>query len=337
MSNIQFAFLLYILILNSTITLFKHTFYDITTTNRLTNNKICLIIVDGLRLDAINNMPYIQNLIKTNEAKFSISIADNPTISRSGYMRILTGCPTDISGISSNSQHLPSPILGVPQLAVQYNIKTALCGYYWIYELFPFAFYFKRIYFIRDGTTFKNAYSIIDEYEPDFLIVHPMSVDNIGHSYGGSSIFYFKEACNIDNSIKALCNKLQKHNYNIIITSDHGHQNYGGHTNYEPNTFLTPFILISNNLNINPPLYIKQIDIAPTLCDLLGIPKTLYMTGNSLINNKDIIYLRRLHIYDFNRSFDYNLNLSILITNIILLIHLIVYYYIICLIKKLIK
>jgi len=337
MNNIKFAFLLYILILNSTITLFKYSFYDITTKSKLTHNKLCLIIVDGLRLDGINNMKYLKKLIETNSAKFSISIAEKPTISRSGYMRILTGCPSDISGITHNSQHIPTPILGIPDLAIKSKLQTALCGYYWIYELFPFTFHFKRIYFIRDGTTFQNALTIINEYTPDFLIVHPMSIDNVGHAFGGSSMYYFKEASKIDDSISILCNELQKYNYSIIITSDHGHQNYGGHTNYEPNTYMTPFILIDNNLNINTPLYIKQIDIAPTMCDLLGIPKTIYMTGNSLVNNSDIIQLRKLHIYDVNKSFDYNLNISILFTNILLLLHLVLYFNIICLIKKLIK
>ncbi|WDC83657.1 hypothetical protein PL321_13760 [Caloramator sp. mosi_1] len=189
-NNIKLTLLLYILIINSTISLFKYTFYDITSNSKPTNKKVCLIIVDGLRLDAISNMPFVEGLIKNNNAQFTVSISDKPTLSRAGYMRILTGAPTNISGISSNNQHMPSPILSVSDLAIKQNLKTALCGYFWIDELFPFTFYYKRTYFIRDGTTFQDAIYLIKSYRPDFLIVHPMSVDNSGHSYGGNSIQY---------------------------------------------------------------------------------------------------------------------------------------------------
>ncbi|WP_443110793.1 hypothetical protein [Caloramator sp. mosi_1] len=117
------------------------------------------------------------------------------------------------------------------------------------------------------------------------------------------------------------------------MTSDHGHQNFGGHTNYEENTFLTPFIFISNNTKLKLPKYIKQIDIAPTLCDLLGIPKTIYMTGNSLIENDNIFPIRKAHIINPMLSFEYNLNLSLFITNILLTVQLIIYFYFIHLLK----
>ncbi|WP_027308059.1 alkaline phosphatase family protein [Caloramator sp. ALD01] len=324
---IKLTLLLYILILNSTISLFKFTFYDITTNSKPTNKKVCLIIVDGLRLDAINNMPFIQNLIKNNDAKFAISVSDKPTISRAGYMRILTGAPTDISGISSNNQHIPSPVLSISDLAIKHNLKTALCGYFWIDELFPFSFHYKKTYFIRDGTTFIDAVSIVNSFKPDFLIVHPMSVDNAGHSFGGSSMQYKNTASKIDLEIYKLYKQLSKYNYDIIITSDHGHQDFGGHTKYEENTFLTPFVFISKNTNIKLTKSINQIDIAPTLCDLLGIPKTLYMTGNSLLDNQNITTIRNAHILNPNLPFEYNLNFSLFITNILLTIHLIIYFY----------
>ncbi|GIW49062.1 MAG: hypothetical protein KatS3mg079_538 [Caloramator sp.] len=324
---IKLTLLLYILILNSTISLFKFAFYDITTNSKPTNKKVCLIIVDGLRLDAINNMPFIQNLIKNNDAEFTISISDKPTLSRAGYMRILTGVPTYINGISSNNQHIPSPVFSVSDLAIRQRLKTALCGYFWIDELFPFTFNYKKTYFIRDGTTFIDAVSFVNNYKPDFLIVHPMSVDNAGHSFGGSSMQYKNTANKIDLEINNLYKELNKYNYDIIITSDHGHQNFGGHTNFEENTFLTPFVFISKNTNIKLPKTINQIDIAPTLCDLLGIPKTLYMTGNSLLDNENIISLRNVHIINPNLPFEYNLNLSLFITNILLTFHLIIYFY----------
>ncbi|MCX7695130.1 MAG: alkaline phosphatase family protein [Caloramator sp.] len=335
MSNyIKLTLILYILILNSTISLFKYTFYDITTKSKPSNKKVCLIIVDGLRVDALNNMPFIHNLIENNNAQFTISIADKPTLSRAGYMRILTGAPTHISGISSNNQHIPSPILSASDLAISQKLKTALCGYFWIDELFPFSFYYKKTYFIRDGTTFNDAISVVNSFNPNFLIVHPMSVDNAGHSFGGNSIQYKNTANKIDYEIYKLYKEVNKYNYDIIITSDHGHQNFGGHTNFEENTFLTPFIFISKRTYLKLPKSIKQIDIAPTLCDLLGISKTLYMTGDSLLNNENLSLLRKAHIINPTLPFEYNLSLSLFITNILLTIHLIIYFYFIRLIKS---
>ncbi|MCX7951829.1 MAG: alkaline phosphatase family protein [Clostridiales bacterium] len=326
MNRILITFLLYIFIINSTISTFKLICYDSITSSKKSNDKICLIIIDGLRLDTISSMPFIKNLIDSNIASFSISKAEKPTLSRPGYMRILTGSPTNINGIFSNIQHIPSPILGISDLALYKKLKTSLCGYFWVYELFPFTFHNKNIYYIRDGKTFSDSMNILSKYSPDFFIIHPMSVDNAGHKFGGYSNEYKNEAIKIDYEISKLYKTLIDNNYSIIITSDHGHLNFGGHELYHETTFLTPFVFInSSHKKVNIPFYIDQIDIAPTICDLLGIPKTLYMTGNSFIDNNNIEPIRKPHILNSNLTFAANLKFSLSITILLQIINLITF------------
>lgn len=326
MNKILIAFLLYIFVINSTISTFKLIYYNSTTLAKPNNNKVCLIIIDGLRLDAINSMPFVKNLIDSNKALFSISKVEKPTISRPGYMRILTGSSTDINGIFSNIQHIPSPILGISDLAISKKLKTSLCGYFWVYELFPFTFHHKYIYYIRDGKTFSDSMNILTSSTPDFFIIHPMSVDNAGHQFGGFSNEYKKEAQKIDYEISKLYYSLIESNYSIIITSDHGHLDFGGHQIYHKTTYLTPFIFINlSNKKFDIPLYINQIDIAPTICDLLGIPKTIYMTGNSLIDNNNIEPIRKPHILNQKWPFIKNLKISLTITIILQIINLITF------------
>lgn len=326
MNKILIAFLLYIFMVNSTISTFKLSYYDSTTSTKTNNNKVCLMIIDGLRLDTINSMPFIKKLIDSNIASFSISKAEKPTISRPGYMRILTGSPTNINGIFSNIQHLPSPIFSITDLAISKNLKTSLCGYFWIYELFPFTFHHKNIYYIRDGKTFSDSLDVLSTYSPDVFIIHPMSVDNFGHKFGGYSNEYKTEAKRVDFEISKLYYYLIDKKYSIIITSDHGHLDFGGHNLYHETTYLTPFIFInSSNKNVRIPYYINQIDIAPTICDLLGIPKTIYMTGNSFINNNNIEVIRKPHVFYKDLPFINNLKLSLGITISLQVLNLLIF------------
>lgn len=65
MNNKILSLILYLLLVNSSISMFKLIYYDTPTNSKPTNNKLCLILVDGLKLDGIENMPFIKNIIET--------------------------------------------------------------------------------------------------------------------------------------------------------------------------------------------------------------------------------------------------------------------------------
>ncbi|SEF54436.1 Type I phosphodiesterase / nucleotide pyrophosphatase [Caloramator fervidus] len=257
----------------------KFTFID----NQKNNKKVCIILIDGLRLDAIKYMPFIKKQINEKKALFYKSSCFIPSLSRPGYVRIFSGSSTKINGVSKNFYPIPSTIPDIFLLSRKKGLKTALCGYYWIYELYPFSFNYKYIYFNDDSNIFTKALNIIDKHKPDLILIHPMKVDKAGHKYGGISLNYKKACIEIDNDIQKLYEKIK--NYTIIITSDHGHKDKGGHGDDNLKCLEIPIIFLGNlkDIKFYEKVSTTQLDISPTICDILNLPKTPYMEGKSLV------------------------------------------------------
>ena len=58
----------------------------------------------------------------------------------------------------------------------------------------------------------------------------------------------------------------------VLVTSDHGMSDSGGHGSADPNCRRTPFVLWGAGVKKSGPYEIEQIDLAPTLSALLGVP-----------------------------------------------------------------
>lgn len=324
-------FVIYLLLFNNTFYLFQNSIYGLQTIPHLTDRKLCLIILDGLRFDAAVKMPFLSNMYNSGKAVIYKGLCEVPSTSRPGYERILTGTSTKINNIDNNNKHIPSLIPNLFRISKNNKLKTGFCGYFWVEELYPLDIDYSFFYIIRDGTTFEKSIEIIEKYQPDFMVIHPMSIDNIGHKYGGISKEYEEEVKKIDAKIKNLWYLIQKMNYTLMLVSDHGHKDEGGHGDDNPDCLKIPICIISNEINSISPIIntgtISQLDIAPTICDILGIPKTIYMTGNSLVKHDNQIYLIRK---SFSGGIDFNFqdffNITSRLTYLIIASQTIVYF-----------
>ena len=102
-----------------------------------------------------------------------------------------------------------------------------------------------------------------------------------------------------DQFLGHFINELKKRNLYqdsiIIITGDHGfpsgeHELYGNDQSYYEEFFKTPFLMIWKNV-IKPKRIFKktysQIDILPTLLDVIGLSGTYAFLGKSMLNNEE--------------------------------------------------
>ncbi|SKA79569.1 Sulfatase [Caloramator quimbayensis] len=324
-------FILYLFILSSSIFNYEGCIYDLKTTPQTTNNKVCLIIVDGLRYDYVPYMEYISWHIQNDSAVLYKSISGVPSYSRPGYERILTGSETEINGIHSNNNRILSLIPNIFSLCKNKGLKTSCSAFYWFEELYPFLIDYKYLYFYNDSLVFKKAEEFVKKYKPEFIVIHPMEVDNAGHRYGAKSSGYINSVKNVDKNIEKTWDTIKNDGYTLLITSDHGHRDESGHGDGCSECINTPFIIISNNIkNLNlkdNKNIISQIDIAPTICDFLGISKTIYMTGESLFQNKNnISEIRSLFTFYGIKNFKSFFNLTSIITYVIISIYTVIYF-----------
>ncbi|HAZ36812.1 MAG TPA: hypothetical protein DEF85_06295 [Clostridiaceae bacterium] len=287
LKNFLYCILIYFFIVTSFLYIFENEFYTVADTKLYKNEKVCLIIVDGLRYDTSLKMPFINEMLNKNNGIHYRAMAETPSISRPGYERILTGSQTYINGITSNLGLKPSITPNLFSACKSNNLKTAACGFYWLKDLYSISIDEGYFYYYNDDKVFYEAEKQIINYSPNFLVVHPMKVDRAGHKFGGKSKEYDEVVYEIDSEIKNLYEVLYKNNYTLIITSDHGHKDKGGHGDSNIKSLEIPIIILSPDLNAtnfkDSNNIISQRDIAPTICDLLKIPKTNFMTGHSLI------------------------------------------------------
>ncbi len=144
-----------------------------------------------------------------------------------------------------------------------------------------------------------SAYEVTDEVIKQinyrkyaFIVLNYANADMVGHT--GILNAAIKAVETVDECLGRLLDAVKKNNAVAIITSDHGdadqmidYETGQPHTAHTMNP--VPFILI-NSVGANgrsPLLREKGIfaDIAPTILELMDIPKPVDMTGVSLIRH----------------------------------------------------
>ncbi|MHC1716746.1 MAG: 2,3-bisphosphoglycerate-independent phosphoglycerate mutase [Candidatus Dojkabacteria bacterium] len=122
----------------------------------------------------------------------------------------------------------------------------------------------------------------------DFILVNFANMDMVGHT--GNLEAGIKAVQVVDTCVKELVRSFTSYGGAVIITADHG--NVEEMINLETNEIDTehslnpvPFILAGTQVPPKTLPYGALKDIAPTILEIMGIPKPSEITGNSLIRS----------------------------------------------------
>ena len=119
----------------------------------------------------------------------------------------------------------------------------------------------------------------------DFIALNFANGDMVGHTGVHEAIIKAVET--IDVSVEKVVEAAKANGYEVIIIADHGNADNAENADGSPNT--------AHSLNPVPFVYVterkdakvengKLADVAPSICQILGIEKAAEMTGHSLIN-----------------------------------------------------
>jgi len=134
-----------------------------------------------------------------------------------------------------------------------------------------------------------SAYKVTDEVIRrigqgvyDFILLNFANPDMVGHTGVMEAAIKACEA--IDRCLERIVKRVQAVGETIIITADHGNcekmiEDNHPHTAHTTNP--VPFIILEKGVKLRPKGILA--DVAPTVIELMGIPKPEEMTGESLI------------------------------------------------------
>ena len=262
-------------------------------------SKVILIVSDAMRYDAaVNGMGYFGHLVERKLASLYKVIGELPSMSRPMYETIHTGLPVTAHGIVANSVVRKSTQPNIFQLATENGKSTAAAAYFWFSELYNHApydviddrevddpelwiqhgrFYTQDEY--ADLEVFHSAASLARKFLPDYLLIHPLGMDVIGESYGSDSSEYRNRAIRQDAWLAPLTREWLELGYHILFTGDHGINADKMHGGTTAELREVPLFVINPELQGkgNTGKVISQLQIAPTVCRLLGmqIPRTM--------------------------------------------------------------
>lgn len=258
------------------------------------SNKVILIVLDGLSYPVAHHcMGYLNGLIEADSATLYKLECELPSMSRPLYECILTGISPVKSGIVNNEVVRLSYFDSIFSLAQKAGKVTAAAAYYWVSELYnraPFVairdrfthdnqlpiqhgcFYQADHY--PDDHLFMDAEYLRLTYSPDFLLIHPMNIDDTGHKFGLDSPQYRNAARKIDTVLSTYLPTWIEQGYQIMVTSDHGMNNDHSHGGILAEERTVPLFVIGDQFSHQVQCVVEQTELCGTVCALLGIDLT---------------------------------------------------------------
>jgi hypothetical protein len=243
--------------------------------------RVVIVLVDALREDTSRRadvMPFLDELRRRGASAAMHSRP--PSYSEPGYTTLFTGAWPDISdGPTLNVDYAQIPAWTQDNLfsaAHRAGLVTAVSSYFWFEKLIPQASVDASYYTPGEDRAADRA--VVDAALPwlragdaQIALVHLDQVDWAGHHEGGPLDPRWDEAARrADDLLREIAGTLDLERDSLLVVSDHGQIDRGGHGGQDAIVLREPFVLAG--AGVRPGRYgdIQMVDVAPTVAALLG-------------------------------------------------------------------
>jgi hypothetical protein len=249
------------------------------------SRRVALVVVDALRADTFFGDAFASFRAAHPAAASGVVRTSPVSMSTAGVRSMATGTFPDLFDVLHNWDNVKSGVPAVPALARAAGRKTAIFGDSIWRELFPDDFVIadtearipRIIYYLRAETLVDDTFvghladRLQQESPPDFLVLHLVGLDHAGHRHGVTSPKYADVARRVAAHIERVAGLLPA-GTTVLLTSDHGATDSGGHGGGSEAETTAPLFAFGAGVAPGARLSINQIDLAPTLSCLLGLP-----------------------------------------------------------------
>lgn len=253
--------------------------------------KVILIVLDGLNYDVAEQCMGFMHALKQRELATLYRLeSELPSLSRPLYETILTGVTPALSGISHNGITRNSSQSSIFSLAQAAGLTTAAAAYHWISELYNRTPYdpvrdrftsdvelpiqygcFYHLDHYPDDHLLLDAEWLRRTHDPDFLLIHPMNIDDAGHKAGLDSAKYRNAARRADAALSHHLPGWIEAGYQILVTADHGMNRDCSHGGILPEEREVPLYVLGERFSHSHQAQPLQTDICGIVCELLGL------------------------------------------------------------------
>ena len=280
-------------------------------------SKLVLLVIDGMRVDQARNLSSIKqkrlNRFDCGVLKV-VARAETPTVTMPRIKAMMTGdvpAFVDILG-NMDEKHFSGDSLIGQWSEAGFNITmfgdetwNRLWGDKFLRKD-PVTFFVNE-YVEVDVNVSRNLESELRRDDWQVMILHFGGLDHIGHLYGAFNSLVVEKLEEMDRYIEQIVVGLRKGRKNeewmLVLTSDHGQADAGGHGGPTEKEVMTPLAFVSPLLRSRKEIDFdskagkdfKQIDLTSTLAILTGVPVP---SRNSGIISLSVI----VHVWSFKFS-----------------------------------
>lgn len=254
-------------------------------------NKVLMILCDGMRPDAVAECghPFARKLMSTASYNPHAQTVF-PSYTLPCHMSLFQSRTPDEHKVTTNV-YVPCEGKGLFE-QLKDNGKSTSFFYSWgeLKDLYsPYALCYGRFIsetFWPSETVTKlleqDCETFIIEHGPDFAFLYLETTDSVGHTCGWGSDEYYKAASHSFGLIEKIASALPE-DYSVIVLSDHGGHEFT-HGSSDPIDMTIPlFIKTDHEIDREKFVDANIIDVAPTICDIIGIAPSKEWKGKSLL------------------------------------------------------
>lgn len=257
-------------------------------------NKVILISIDGMRPDGLKmcGNPYLSELMKISSYTFDARTVF-PSITLPCHLSMFHSVPPQRHGTLNNTY--VTPVHPVSGLFEQVKNAGKLSAMFYGWEplrdigrpgsLYAAEYFNAYTFDHTDNVLTEKALSYIELVKPDFVFLYLVETDEKGGHDNGWMTEPYLECIKlaIDNVKKVI--EAAGDEYTVIVTADHGgHERR--HGTDMPEDMTIPMFFCGKQFEKGRELSgISILDIAPTIADILEVPRPREWEGKSLIGD----------------------------------------------------
>ncbi len=271
--------------------------------------RVVIVLVDALRYDTsrqIEVMPFLHEL--RGRGAQAMMTSRPPSFSAPAWTVLLTGAWADINDGQPFNPPDDWSVRPFTQddlfaAAERAGLKAAVSGYFWFKQMLAgrgvdAEFYTPGEDAAADRAVVDAALPWLDSGEYALVLIHLDQVDYAGHYEGGPRDPRWNEAtARVDALLAEIAARLDLNRDALLIVSDHGHIDRGGHGGPEAVVLHVPFVLVGPGVRSGYYSDVEMVDVAPTVAVLLALNLPASSQGRPLtemltLSTEDIARIR---------------------------------------------